>query len=50
MNGRSNAHFESDGNRCPVIVRSGSNRHPRLGRDQGIISSTFQSLAEDFLR
>jgi hypothetical protein len=34
----------------PFIVRARANHHSRLGRDDHLISSTLQSLAEDFLR
>src|SRR5580698_5135478 len=36
--------------RNPAVVRSRANDHPGLSRDQQIISTAFQSFAEDFLR
>ena len=36
--------------RHPSVIRSGTNHHPGLSRDQQIISAAFQSLAEYFLR
>jgi hypothetical protein len=36
--------------RCAAFVRTIANDHPGLGRDEHIISTTFQNLAENFLR